>query len=67
MAVMGESDHRGELIRVRLSEVDLARMTAIQGYYQRTGLPTSLQRVVADAVSSYYFALVEKGVDIERP
>jgi hypothetical protein len=64
---MGEKDLRGELVRVRLSEVDLARVSAIQGYYGRAGLPTSLQRVVADAISSYYFSLVEKGADIESP
>ena len=59
---MGEKDHRGELIRVRLSEVDLARMTAIQGYYERTGLRAALQQVMSDAIATHYSLLEAQGV-----
>ena len=62
---MGATDHRGELVRVRLSEQDLARVSAIQGHYERVGLPCSLQRVVADALSFYYNDLVGNGVDVD--
>ena len=58
---MGEKDHRGELIRVRLSEVDLARMTAIQGYYERNGLRAALQQVISDAISTHYSLLEAQG------
>lgn len=63
---MGDRDHRGELIRVRLSDEDLAKVSAIQNFYLKTGSSSSsLQRVVVDAVSAYYAALADSGVDIE--
>lgn len=58
---MGERDHRGELVRVRLSEQDLARISAIQDYYEKVGTPTSLQRVIADAIDTHYSVLVSQG------
>lgn len=58
---MGERDHRGELVRVRLSEQDLARISAIQDYYEREGSPSSLQRVIADAIDTHYSVLVSQG------
>jgi hypothetical protein len=58
---MGERDHRGELVRVRLSEQDLARISAIQDYYEREGSPASLQRVIADAIGTHYSVLVSQG------
>ncbi len=63
--LVGEKDHRGELVRVRLSETDLARASAIQDYHDKVGMPSNLQRVVADAISSYYFSLRDRGVEID--
>ena len=59
---MGDSDHRGELVRVRLTETDLARVSQIQKHYERVGLVSSLQQVLSDAVGSFYDDLVEEGV-----
>jgi hypothetical protein len=58
---MGERDHRGELVRVRLSEQELARVSAIQDYYDRIGNASSLQRVIADAINTHYSVLVSQG------
>lgn len=58
---MGERDHRGELVRVRLSEQDLARVSAIQDYYEKVGNPSSMQRVIADAIDCHYSVLVSQG------
>lgn len=58
---MGERDQRGELIRVRLSDSDLDRVSAIQAYYDRVGIPSSMQRVVADAIDTHYSVLVQQG------
>ena len=58
---MGERDKRGELIRVRLSDSDLNRVSAIQEYYDRVGNPSSMQRVIADAIDTHYSVLVAQG------
>lgn len=58
---MGEKDDRGTLIRIRLSDEDLARVTAIQEHYQRVGIPDSMQRVISDAIDSHYSILEAEG------
>ena len=58
---MGERDQRGELIRVRLSDSDLDRVSAIQAYYDKVGVPSSMQRVVADSIDTHYSVLVAQG------
>ena len=58
---MGDSDQRGELIRVRLSEQDLARVTAIQNYYEREGMRPALQAVISDAIATHYSVLEAQG------
>ena len=62
---MGDSDQRGELIRVRLSEQDLARVTAIQDYYEREGMRPALQAVISDAIATHYSVLEAQG-SVER-
>ena len=59
---MGDRDQRGELIRVRLSEQDLARASAIQDYYERKGLRPALQQVMSDAIATHYSLLEAQGV-----
>jgi hypothetical protein len=49
------------LVRVRLSDTDLDRVSAIQDYYNSDGTPSTLQRVVADAIDSYYSTLAAQG------
>jgi len=58
---VGERDARGELVRVRLSDTDLDKVSAIQDYYNSAGIPSTLQRVVADAIESHYSALSAQG------
>lgn len=58
---MGERDHRGELIRVRLTETELNRVSAIQAYYDKVGVPSSMQRVIADSIDTHYSVLVAQG------
>ena len=58
---VGDRDTRGELIRVRLSDSDLARVSAIQEHYASIGLQPSMQRVIADGVSALYSALSDQG------
>ncbi len=58
---MGDRDQRGELIRVRLSEQDLARLTAIQDYYEREGMRPALQAVISDAIATHYSVLEAQG------
>ena len=58
---MGDRDQRGELIRVRLSEQDLARVTAIQDYYEREGMRPALQAVISDAIATHYSVLEVQG------
>ena len=58
---MGDIDERGELVRVRLSEQDLARVTAIQGYYHREGMRPALQAVISDAIATHYSVLEAQG------
>ena len=64
---MGERDHRGELVRVRLSDEDLAKVSAIQKHYDNVGLPSSLQQVVAASIDSHYQSLVSEGVVPPNP
>ncbi len=59
---MGDRDQRGELIRVRLSEQDLARASAIQDYYECKGLRPALQQVMSDAIATHYSLLEAQGV-----
>jgi hypothetical protein len=63
---VGDKDRRGELVRCRLTQLDLDRVSAIQDYYEGVGLPTNLQQVFSDAIAAYYHELVAKGVDIEH-
>lgn len=58
---MGDSDQRGELVRVRLSEQDLARVTAIQDYYEREGMRPALKAVISDAIATLYSVLEAQG------
>jgi len=58
---MGDRDERGELVRVRLSEQDLARVTAIQDYYEREGMRPALQAVISDAIGTHYSVLEAQG------
>jgi hypothetical protein len=58
---MGDRDQRGELIRVRLSEQDLARVTAIQDYYEREGMRPALQAVISDSIATHYSVLESQG------
>lgn len=62
---MGDTDQRGELVRVRLSEQDLARVTAIQDYYEREGMRPALQAVISDAIATHYSVLEAQG-SVER-
>lgn len=62
---MGDRDERGELVRVRLSEQDLARVTAIQDYYEREGMRPALQAVISDAIATHYSVLEAQG-SVER-
>jgi hypothetical protein len=58
---MGATDQRGELVRVRLSDQDLARVTAIQDYYEREGMRPALQAVISDAIATHYSVLEAQG------
>jgi hypothetical protein len=49
------------LVRVRLSDTDLDKVSAIQDYYNSAGIPSTMQRVVADAIESHYSALSAQG------
>lgn len=55
-------DHRGDLLRIRLNEEDLARVGAIQDLYKRTGLNSSLTKVLSDAIDRHYCAFLEDGL-----
>lgn len=59
--VMADRDQRGDLVRVRLSEQDLARVTAIQDYYEREGMRPALQAVISDAIATHYSVLEAQG------
>ena len=58
---MGE-DKRGELVRMRLSEDDLEKVSVIQDYLNGIGRLSSLGKVVSDAIDCYYGVLVKEGV-----
>ncbi len=58
---MGERDRRGELIRVRLTDQDLDRVSAIQDCYEKLGIPSTMQRVIADGIASLYSTLSAQG------
>jgi len=58
---VGERDARGELVRVRLADSTLDRVSAIQDYYSSAGLPTTMQRVIADAIDTHYASLSAQG------
>jgi hypothetical protein len=58
---VGDRDTRGELVRVRISDGDLAKISAIQQYYESVGLPSSLQKVVSDAIDTHYSTLSSQG------
>ena len=62
---MADRDQRGDLVRVRLSEQDLARVTAIQDYYEREGMRPALQAVISDAIATHYSVLEAQGA-VER-
>jgi hypothetical protein len=59
--VMGE-DKRGELVRMRLSEDDLEKVSVIQDYLNGIGRLSSLGKVVSDAIDCYYGVLAKEGV-----
>ena len=59
--VMGE-DKRGELVRMRLSEDDLEKVSVIQDYLNGIGRLSSLGKVVSNAIDCYYAVLVKEGV-----
>jgi hypothetical protein len=59
--VVGERDYRGELVRIRLSDADLNRVSAIQDYYATVGISPSMQRVIADGIDALYSALSSQG------
>ena len=52
---------------MRLSDEDLAKVSAIQKHYGRVGLPSSLQQVVAASIDSHYQSLVAEGVVPPNP
>ena len=58
---MGDRDCRGELIRIRLSDDDLVRVSAIQDHLESVGVHSTLGKVVSNAIASYYGALVAEG------
>jgi hypothetical protein len=58
---VGDRDHRGEQIRVRLSEEDLIKVTTIQEFYDSVGIPSSIQRVLSDAIGTHYSVLASQG------
>ena len=62
---MADTDQRGDLVRVRLSKQDLARVTAIQDYYEREGMRPALQAVISDAIATHYSVLEAQGA-VER-
>jgi hypothetical protein len=39
----------------------LNRVGAIQDYYSSAGLPTTMQRVIADAIDTHYASLCAQG------
>ncbi len=58
---MGDEFRRDELIRIRLSADDLARVTVIQDFLKRTGAQSSFGKVVSNAIGCYYEVLATEG------
>lgn len=54
-------DRRDELVRLRLSEDDLAKVTAIQEHLDSIGALSSLGAVVSRAIGVYYSVLADEG------
>jgi hypothetical protein len=61
VGLMGDEFRRDELIRIRLSADDLARVTAIQDYLKRSAAQSSFGKVVSNAIGCYYEVLVAEG------
>ncbi len=55
------SDRREDLVRLRLSADDLAKVTAIQNHLDSVGALSSLGKVVSNAIDCYYSVLVAEG------
>ena len=55
------ADRRDELVRLRLSAEDLAKVSAIQDHLDRIGSVSSLGKVVSNAIDAYYSILVAEG------
>jgi hypothetical protein len=52
---------RQEQVRLRLSESDLAKVSAIQDHLNSIGSLASLGKVVSNAIDAYYSILVAEG------
>lgn len=63
---MGD-DKRGELVRMRLTDGDLEKVSAIQDYLNGIGRLSSLGNVVGEAIDCYYSALVKEGAVPPNP
>ena len=50
-----------EQLRLRLPAEDLRRIACIQTHYESVGLPSSLTRVVSDAILHFFDDLVAEG------
>lgn len=55
------ADERQEQVRLRLSESDLAKVSAIQDHLNSIGSLSSLGKVVSNAIDAYYSILVAEG------
>jgi len=60
-------DRRVEYVRMRLSEEDLEKATAIQDYLESIGQHASLGKVVSNALDAYFSILVAEGVVPPNP
>lgn len=60
-------DRRGEHVRMRLSEEDLAKATVIQDYLESIGQYASLGKVVGYALDAYFSILVAEGAVPPNP
>ena len=60
-------DRRDEQVRLRLSQDDLAKVNAIQDYFESIGQHASLGRVVSNALDAYFSILIAEGAVPPNP